>query len=42
VTVLGLIKWDADEQRIAKAVQAHPYTCKFTTQAVRTVMCEEG
>lgn len=42
IRVLGLIKWDADEIAIAKAVQAHPYKCKFTTQAVRTVMCEEG
>jgi hypothetical protein len=42
IRVLGLIKWDTDEIAIARAVQAHPYKCKFTTQAVRTVMCEEG
>ena len=40
--VLGLIKWDGDEKTIAKACTTNAYRCKFDTQVIRTVLCEEG
>lgn len=40
--VLGLIKWDGDEKAIARACATNPYKCKFDTQIIRTVLCEEG
>lgn len=41
-TVLGLIKWDGSEVAIAKACHTKPFMCTYTTQLVRTVLCEEG
>jgi hypothetical protein len=40
--VLGLIKWDGDESVIAQACSTKKYKCKFDTQMIRTVLCEEG
>lgn len=40
--VLGLIKWDGDEKAIARACSTNKYKCKFDTQVIRTVLCEEG
>ena len=40
--VLGLIKWDGDENAIARACSTKKYKCKFDTQIIRTVLCEEG
>jgi hypothetical protein len=40
--VLGLIKWDGDENAIAKACSTKPYQCKFDTQLIRTVLCNEA
>ncbi len=40
--VLGLIKWDGDENAIARACSTNKYKCKFDTQVIRTVLCEEG
>ena len=40
--VLGLIKWDGDENAIARACSAKKYKCKYDTQLIRTVLCEQG
>lgn len=40
--VLGLIKWDGDESSIARACSTKKYKCKFDTQLIRTVLCEQG
>ena len=42
LTVLGLLRWDGDENAIAKACSAKKFNCKYDTQIVRTVICEEG
>lgn len=41
-TVLGLVKWEGSEKAIAKACHTNPFNCKYTTQVIRTVLCEEG
>lgn len=41
-TVLGLVKWEGDEDKIAKACHTNPFKCSYTVQTVRTVLCEEG
>lgn len=40
--VLGLIKWEGDENAIARACSTKPYQCKFDTQLIRTVLCSEA
>jgi len=40
--VLGLIKWDGDESAIARACATKKYKCKFDTQIIRTVLCEQA
>lgn len=42
VTVLGLVKWDGDEVKIANTCNAKAFKCKYDTQIIRTVICEEG
>lgn len=42
--VLGLDKWEggpAGEKLIAKGCSASEYSCKYSTQVVRTVVCDE-
>ena len=42
VTVLGLMRWDGNENEIAKACSTNKFKCKYDTQIVRTVICQEG
>ena len=43
MTVLGLVKWtDGKEKSIANACHTNTFKCQYTTQMVRTVLCEEG
>lgn len=40
-TVLGLVKWEGNENEIAKACNTNKFKCRFDTQVIRTVICEE-
>lgn len=40
-TVLGLVKWNGDEEAIAAACNANAFQCKYDTQMIRTVLCDE-
>lgn len=42
MTVLGLVKWTGDETAIANACHTNVYKCTYTTQMIRTVLCEES
>ena len=41
-TVLGLVKWTGSETIIAKACHTNVFKCQYSTQIIRTVLCEEG
>jgi hypothetical protein len=41
-TVLGLVRWEGSESAIASACHTNPFKCKYDTQIIRTVLCEEA
>jgi hypothetical protein len=41
VAVLGLVKWEGDEKALASSLTASTFICRYDTQIVRIVLCEE-